>query len=204
MRRDGSIRRDGDERARRQLGKSGEQFGHEWCSILVTVGAGAQHDYGERDAAQILLVLHVFVHGYKDIEATGGSDLREQATVFNADPAPTLNGGKSMARQVATQTTGQALVEKEAHLGGGEGNSDYEFAPALDKGDRLFTFHGGKIIQKCREAVPFLKVIEQGSHGHAGASEAGGSAHQLRIHQDDFVEFHVCHKTHFKSHGNFR
>src|SRR5439155_7595891 len=66
----------------------------------------------------------------------------------------------------------------------------------FESGDRLFTAHTGKVVEKFVEGVPAREVVDQVLHGDAGPTKDGRAPKNLWIAVNDGVHRrHVAHRT---------
>src|SRR2546427_2967768 len=102
-----------------------------------------------------------------------------------------------IAATVRTSCSGSNLASRRGsdssrrtRTGGQQVSDEFE------NGDRLFTAHGGKVVQELVQGVPASEVVYQILHGNAGPTEDRRAPKNLWIAVNDGVHRrHVAHRT---------
>lgn len=90
-----------------------ENAGHQRQSFIKLGAASREHHHRDLKLRGVLLKTQVAVCGDEDLEFFLGQ--RKQPAVFDAAPAPFLNGHALMPGQRAAQTPLEAFVKENAH-----------------------------------------------------------------------------------------
>ncbi len=60
-----------------------------------------------------------------------------------------------------------------------------QFLRLLERGNRLLSTDGGKVVEELCQRVPAFQIIDQGLQGYPSSDENGSSAENLRIGVND-------------------
>ena len=90
-----------------------QENGYVRFDILEFIGTAVDNNHSDRQVAWILLERQIAIDCYKRIEISAGQ--AQKLAVLNAGETSLLRCNNLMLREGATQTRGNALVQKDLH-----------------------------------------------------------------------------------------
>jgi len=138
-----------------------------------------QNNDGNVPRLQVLLILELRVSGDEYLEAFLLRRI-QQLAVLQPRPVALVRGRYFVMRQRLTQRDRGSLVEKYAHLSGGQ------CAPCgvLQNRANLLQRHAREPLHKLGHQCTVFKIFKQRCHRHAGATENPCAADPIRVALD--------------------
>jgi hypothetical protein len=107
-------------------------------------------------------------------------------TTCSASRSRLTRGFTHSSRTIRTGVTGGDRLQ-QSFLGQGE------------KACGLFALHTRKVGEKGIDGVALLYVIEKGLNRYTRTAEAGGTMHNVSIHQDDLIDAQLLLRSHIEA-----